>query len=105
MAKVTLSPHLEDLRGKVGNFVFRRTASGKLTLIKLADMSNVKWSEAQKANRARFKEAVAYARTAMAEPKVRAKYEKAATKQNKRPIDLAVSDYLKGNNLLAPKQK
>jgi len=36
----------------------------------------------------------------MAEPKVRRKYEKEAAKKNKRPFDLAVSDYFKGRNLL-----
>jgi hypothetical protein len=39
----------------------------------------------------------------MAEPKVRAVYEKAAVKKSKRPFDLAVSDYFKGNDLLSKK--
>ena len=104
MAKVTLAPFIEDIRGKAGGFVFRRSHSGKLTLIKLADMSNVKWSKAQKAQRQRFKEAVAYAKAALAEPKVRARYEKAAKQEGKRAYDLAVSDYFKGHNLLTEKQ-
>ena len=103
MAKVKLAPHLEDIRGKAGGFVFRRTPGGKLTLIKLADMSNVQWSEAQKANRQRFKEAVSYAKAALADPKVRLKYEKLAAKMGKRPYDVAKSDYLKGKNLIAEK--
>jgi len=100
MAKVTLSPMLKDIRGKLGDYVFRRSHTGEMTLIKLADMSKVKWSKAQKAQRQRFKQAVAYAKAAMAEPKVRAKYEKRAAKLGKRPYDLAVSDYFKGKNLL-----
>ena len=60
----------------MGNVVFRRSHTGEMTLIKLADMSNVTWSDAQQAHRQRFKEAVAYAKAAMAEPKVRAVYEK-----------------------------
>jgi hypothetical protein len=40
---------------------------------------------------------------AMAEPKVRAVYEKRAAKMGKRPFDLAVSDYFKGNELLSNK--
>lgn len=63
-------------------------------------MSKVKWSKAQKAHRQRFKEAIAYAKATMAEPKVRAQYEKAAAKAGKRSFDLAVSDYFKGINLL-----
>ena len=103
MAKVTLAPFVKDISGKVGNTVFRRSHSGKLIAAKMPDMSNVKWSKAQKAHRQRFKKAVDYAKAAMAEPKVRAKYEKAAVKAGKRPYDLAVSDYFKGKDLLAPK--
>jgi hypothetical protein len=35
----------------------------------------------------------------MAAEKVRLKYEKIAKKMHKRPFDMAVSDYFKGNNL------
>ena len=100
MAKITLNPMIQSAQGKMGNAVFRRSHTGEMTLIKLADMSNVKWSDAQQAHRQRFKQAVAYAKAAMAEPKARAMYEKSAAKQHKRPFDLAVSDYFKGRNLL-----
>jgi hypothetical protein len=105
MAKVTLSPMVKEIRGKLGDFVFRRSHTGELTIIKTPDMSNVKWSKAQKAHRQRFKKAIEYAKAAMAEPMVRAIYEKTAKKQNKRPFDLAVSDYFKGRNLLPDKRK
>lgn len=101
MAKITLHPMIEKAQGKMGNAVFRRAHTGEMTLIKLADMSRVKWSEAQSAHRQRFKEAVAYAKAAMADPQVRASYEKLAAQQHKRPFDLAVSDYFKGRNLLS----
>jgi hypothetical protein len=100
MAKVKLNPMLKEARGKLGKAVFRRSQTGEMSLIKLADMSNVEWSDAQKAHRLKFKEAIAYAKAAMAEPKVRLRYEKEAAKKNKRPFDLAVSDYFKGRNLL-----
>lgn len=61
-------------------------------------MSRVKWS---KAHRRRFKQAVAYARAALADPKVRAKYERTGKKQGKRPWDVAISGYFQGQNLLA----
>jgi hypothetical protein len=64
-------------------------------------MSRVKWSEAQKAQRQRFKLASAYATAAMADSKVRAIYEKKAKKQNKRARDIAFSDYLEGNDLFS----
>ena len=100
MAKIILNPMIQSAQGKMGNAVFRRSHTGEMTLIKLADMSNVKWSDAQQAHRQRFKQAVAYAKAAMAVPEVRAVYEKLAAEHHKRPFDLAVSDYFKGRNLL-----
>ena len=85
----------------MSDHVFRRTHTGEVILSKIPDMSNVKWSKAQKAHRQRFKQAVAYAKATMAEPTVRASYEKAAAKAGKRPFDLAVSDNFKGQDLLA----
>jgi hypothetical protein len=100
MAKVTLSPMIKEIHGRLGDAVFRRSHTGEMSLIKLADMSNVKWSRAQQAHRQRFREAVAYAKAAMAVPEVRAMYEKSAVERHKRPFDMAVSDYFKGRNLL-----
>jgi hypothetical protein len=100
MVKVKLNPMFQSTRGRLGNFVLRRTLSGKLTLITLDEMSDVTWSQAHKAHRQRFKQAVAHAKAAMAETKTRAHYEKAAAKAGKRPFDLAVSDYFKDRNLL-----
>lgn len=91
---------LEEIHGRQGSLVFRRSRKGDIYTIKRADMSKVKWSKAQKAHRQRFKEATAYAKAAMAQPKVRAEYEKAAARQGRSPFFVAVSDYFKGNNLL-----
>jgi len=41
------------------------------------------------------------AQAALAEPKVRARYEKIAKKQHKRAWDVAVSDYFKVKDLLS----
>ena len=100
MAKVTLNPIITEMHGRTGNMVFRRSRTGDIYVIKRADMSKVKWSKAQKAHRQRFKEATAYAKAAMARPKIRAIYEKTAAKQGRSPFFVAVSDYFKGNNLL-----
>lgn len=51
-------------------------------------MSRVKWSDAQRAHRQRFKQAVAYAKAAMADERLRARYEQAAVMQGKRPFRL-----------------
>ena len=71
--------------------------------MKTPDMSNVKWSKAQKANRQRFAEAIAYARAAMANPAVRAHYERKGKKANRQPFRVAVSDFYAGKNLLENK--
>ena len=52
-------------------------------------------SDAQKAHQEKFKQAVAYARAAMNAPELRAHYQKAARALNKRPRNLAFSDYFK----------
>jgi len=98
VAKVELNPALRQIRGQLDGFVYR-VRYGKQTISKPPDMSRVKWSPAQVEHRNRFRRAVAYARAAMAEPKVRAVYEQEAMQQGKRPFDLAVSDYFKGRDL------
>jgi hypothetical protein len=105
MAKIILNPIIERAQGKMGNIVFRRSHTGEMCITKLPDMSKVKWSAAQQAHRQRFKQASAYAKAAMAEPTVRVVYEEIAAQKNKRPFDMAVSDYFKGNDLLTPKRK
>ncbi len=100
MAKVTLHPILLEIHGKLGTHVYRRTSSGGTSIIRRADMSNVKWSEAQKAQRQRFKEAVAYAKAALADPEARAHYQTEAARLNKTAYNLALSDYFKGILLL-----
>jgi len=103
MAKIILNPIIERAQGKMGNIVFRRSHTGEMSITKLPDMSKVKWSASQQTHRQRFKLAVAYAKAAMAEPAVRAVYVATAAQKNKRPFDMAVSDYFKGNDLLSKK--
>ena len=90
MAKVKLNPMFEAVHGKFGEMIFRR-----LSCIRRADMSKVKWSPAQQANRQRFREAVAYAQQAPANPQLRATYEQVAAQTGTRPIEVAISDYLR----------
>jgi hypothetical protein len=102
MVKVILQPGLQELRGKMGDWTYRRMY-GKQTIMKTPDMSNVKWSKAQKANRQRFAEAIHYARQAMADPTARAHYEKLGQKAGRQPFRVAVSDFCAGKNLLEKK--
>jgi hypothetical protein len=96
--KVKLNPMVDRLSGKVEGITFR-WMYGKQTVMKTPDMSKVKWSKAQKANRERFSEAIAYARAAMADTKVHAHYEKVGKKAGRQPFRVAVSDFLAGKNL------
>ena len=102
MVKVILQPGLLELRGKMGDWTYRRMY-GQQTIMKTPDMSKVKWSKAQNSNRERFAEAIYYAKQAMADPKVKAHYEKAARKADRQAFRVAVSDYLAGNDLLKKK--
>jgi hypothetical protein len=99
MVKVRLHPPVKSMSGRMGIYTYR-VMNGKQTLMKTPDMSKVKWTEAQKASRERFADAIHYAKQAMADPKVRAQYEKAAKKANRQPFRVAVSDFLAGKNLL-----
>ena len=98
MAKITFNPLVMRIQGKVGNAVLRLCHTGEFQFASVPDMSRVKWSEAQKEHRQRFKEAVAYAKAAMKEPQIKAHYVEMAAQKKKRPFDMAVSDHFKGNN-------
>jgi len=104
MPKVILDPMMKELRGKMGRFAFRKLPNGEIQMIKLADMSKVKPSAAQKAHRQRFKQASDYAKAALADPKICAIYKRKAAKAHKRPRDMAISDFFNGIDLLAKKK-
>jgi hypothetical protein len=102
MAKVVLDAPFKRITGKIGKLSYRWTY-GQQTVMKTPDMSKVKWSKAQKANRQRFAEAIRYARQAMADPQISAYYEKRGKEAGRQPFRVAVSDFLAGNNLLEKK--
>ena len=99
MVKVILQPGLRELRGKMEDWTYRQMY-GKQTVMKTPDMSKVKWSKAQKAQRDRFRQAIQYARQAMSDPRVRAHYEKVGREAGRQPFRVAVSDFYQGKNLL-----
>lgn len=101
MARVKLNPVIEEVRGELGDAVFRRTSGGGLSLIKKPDMSGVEWSPAQSAHRRRFQQAIAYARRAMSDPGSSAVYRRVAARQGRQPFRVAVSDYFHGKELLS----
>jgi hypothetical protein len=102
MAKVTLNPIATSMSRKIDDAVLRLCHTGELQFVSAPDMSRVKWSEAQKEHCEQFKDAVDYAIEAMKDPEIKAYYvEMAARHNSKRPVDWAVSDYYKGNDLLS----
>jgi hypothetical protein len=105
MPRVRLAPFVEEIRGTLNGLVFKKSPKGNIIITKRPDMSNVKWSKAQKAHRKRMAKANDYAAAAMADPAARAIYEKRAAKEDRLPYRLAVSDYYKGKNLLSRETK
>ena len=103
MPKVRFKGPVVEIRGVLYDVVFKRSSTGKMIVTKRPDMSNVEWSDAQIAQRKRFALASAYATAAMADPTVRASYERKAKRRHKRARDIAFSDYCKGIDLLAKK--
>ena len=97
MAIITFNKGIMEIHGKVGKHIYRRGPNGSTIVCKRPDMSAVQPSEAQKVHRQRFKEAVAYAKAALADPELRDHYEAQAT-SDKTPYNLAVADYLKNMN-------
>ena len=72
-----------------------------MIVTKKPDMSKVKWSKAQKANRNHMSKAITATQIALMDPKVKAKYERKAKKQGRRAWNLALSDCLQGKDLHA----
>jgi len=90
MAKSILTPALSQLRGKVGNLVFRRLY-GRTVVSAAPDFSRRKLSAAQKAHCQRFKTAAQPARLALKDPKRKAAYQATARRQNRPLIAVAIS--------------
>ena len=103
MARVKLNPLFAELSGTIGGFVFKRSRNGEAILSKRPGKSNARPSEAQKAQRERFKLAHAYAKAALADPDVRAIYEERAAEERQRAYALACTDYFNGKAFLSEK--
>lgn len=97
MARTQLNPILKQLRGKVGDLVFRRV-QGKLVVSRAPDFSNYRPTPAQRAQRNRFRAAVAHARAMLKSPKMAARYQLRGRKANRSAFTLAISEYLHGKN-------
>ncbi|MBC8333346.1 MAG: hypothetical protein H8E28_15300 [Anaerolineae bacterium] len=88
MAKVKLNPILEQVRGKVGDLVFKRYGEGVIISQK-PDMTGREPSAAQLAAQERFKQAALYGKMVMADPETKALYDERA----KPVFSLTVADF------------
>ena len=103
MPKVILIPFIEEIHGTLDGWVFKKSPQGKMIITKKPDMSKVKWRKAQKSNHQHMSDAITATQLALADPKVRAKYERKAKKLGRRAWNVALSDCLKGKDLYAKK--
>ena len=92
MAKVKLNPVLEKIHGQVGDLVFKNYGD-EMIVGRKPDRSGITPSEAQLEHQERFRQAVLYGRLVMADPGLRASYEKAAKAQGKPLFSLTVADF------------
>ena len=98
--KILLHPMFRWIRGKI---VYRLSHNGEVSAYPAPDMTGTEWSPAQKAQRRRMARATAYAKLAIQYPDIRQHYVEMAKQRKRnerRPFDMAVSDYCQGNDLL-----
>jgi len=93
MTKVYLQPGLRALSGGMGDWVYQ-LRNGK-TYLGMKPLNGKEPSEAQVAQRERFKQAAAYAHFAMADNDARAIYEEISALTDTPVFALMVADYLK----------
>jgi hypothetical protein len=92
MAKVKLNPVIEEIRGKVGDLVFK--GYGDETIIaRRPDMEGRELTEAQEAHRERFRQATLYGKMVIADPEAKALYDEAAKKRGAPNFALMVADF------------
>jgi hypothetical protein len=92
MAKIKLNPIVEEVSGGLGNLVFR-TSNGKTVLCRKPDFSDNEITEDQAAHRERFRQAVAYGRSVMANEDMREIYNQAAERKGIPVFALTVADF------------
>lgn len=92
MAKFKLSPFLTEMRGQIGNLVFRQVR-GKLVVSQAPDYSKRVSSDKQLARRQQFRTAHSYGRRALADPATRLAYEAVARREGKPVYAIMIRDY------------
>jgi hypothetical protein len=87
-----LNPVLEQMRGPIGNLVFKHYGNNVVVGSKL-DRSGVQPTEAQLQHQERFRQAVLYGQLVMADPTKKALYAQAAKESGKPLFSLTMADF------------
>jgi hypothetical protein len=93
MAKVALNPVMEKIQGKIGDLVFKRY-NDEVVVSPKPDLSGHEPTPAQAAHRERFRLAVLYGKTVIADPEKRALYEHTAKEKGIPLFAMTVGDFL-----------
>lgn len=94
MAHVKLNPILEQIRGAVGDLVFKRYED-RVVLSRKPDPSGKPATPAQAAHRERFRQATVYGRLALADPKARTFYAGVAEDRHTPVFALTIADFFR----------
>jgi len=92
MAKVTLNPILEKVRGEFGDLVFKHYG-GDVVISHRPDRSGLQPTDAQLQQQERFRQAVLYGQLVMADPQKKAVYAEAAKTKGKPIFALMIGDF------------
>jgi hypothetical protein len=92
MAKVKLNPIIEQVRGQVGDLVFKRY-NDEVVIARKPELDGSNPSAAQLAARERFREAVLYGKMVMGDADTRARYDAAAQAKGQPVFSLVVADF------------
>jgi hypothetical protein len=92
MARVRLNPILEQVRGQVGDLVFKRSGDSVI-LSRKPDFSERQPTPAQAVAQERFRQAALYGKMVMADPQTKQLYEQAAKAKGRPLFSLTVADF------------
>jgi len=90
--KVKLNPAFEGMSGKLGEMVFREVR-GRTVVSRKPALNGSEPTPGQTDHRERFKQAVAYGKSVMADPETRLLYEAAAKNKDMPVFALTVADF------------
>lgn len=92
MARVKTNPVIEQLRGAVGDLVFKRYGD-EVVVARKPDLEGRPPTEAQLAQREEFRQAALYGKMVMADPATKAIYEQAAKAKGQPVFSLTIADF------------